>query len=72
MTVNMKPSGIDDAITEHAGFSPRDGAGMTDEEIRGYFTPENFASMFHDDDISDWPWTWDELAERAIELARSE
>jgi hypothetical protein len=66
----MLPVSIDDAIECYAGFNARDASEMTDAEIRAYFSQKNFTKMWgHENgNISDWPWTFSELAVRAIEM----
>jgi hypothetical protein len=72
-TTRRVPNSITEAVEEYAAFNRADAVGMTDEEIRTYFTQENFWEMFGEDgDISHWPWTFEELAETAISLRDAE
>jgi hypothetical protein len=70
-TMYTGPQTIDEAITDYSGFHLLDAHDMTPDDIRGYFTRANFAHMFGEDDADpDWPWSFEKLANRAIEMVQ--
>ena len=68
-TMRNTPVSIDDAIECYSGFNAQDASDMSEAEIREYFSAKHFRKMFpRDADISGWDWTFEELADRAIEM----
>jgi len=65
----MKPNSIQAAVLDYSGFiiSEAIASRMTEKKVRDYFTPENFSDMFSGD-VPEWPWTWEQLADCALEL----
>ena len=63
----MKMNNALQAATEYGGFDLTTAENMTAQDVREYFTPENFAKMFPGDETETCGgWTLDECANAVI------